>query len=99
LILFVLGAWRAWRTGFVVALGIHLFLVGAYAFHGTLGGARHYESLTPFVALGAAEGACSIPRWRWVAPVVFVAAVLQLSQLSLQLYEWTWPPQVEARAR
>jgi hypothetical protein len=96
LILFALGARRAWRTSFVLPLGIYSFLLGAYAFKGAQGGARYYESLTPFVALGAAEGVCSLSRWRWIGPAVFFAAALQLSALSLELYLWTWPPQVEA---
>ncbi|HEY2515746.1 MAG TPA: hypothetical protein VGI39_32980, partial [Polyangiaceae bacterium] len=98
LILFVFGLRRAWRTSFVIPAGIYLFLVAAYLGKGALGSARYYESLTPFVALGAAYGACAISRWRWIGRALFVAAALQLSALSINLCLWTWPPRTETRA-
>ena len=98
LLLFVFGLPRAWRPSFVLPAGIYLFLVGAYLGKGALGSARYYESLTPFVALGAAHGVCAITRWRWIGRGVFAAAALQLSALSVELCLWTWPPaQAEAR--
>jgi hypothetical protein len=98
-VLFFAGLRRAWRPSHVVPLGIYLFLVGAYVFKGALGSARYYESLTPFVALSAAHGACWLgERWRWLAPAVFLAASLQLTSLSAQLFLWTWPPSAGAPA-
>jgi hypothetical protein len=81
---------------YVIPLGIYLFLTGAYLFKGALGSARYYESLTPFVALSAAHGACVIgSRRRWIAPAVFALASFQLVSLSAQLCRWTWPSVVE----
>ena len=78
-------------------LGIYFFLIGAYVFKGTLGSARYYESVTPFVAIAAAEGACAIgARRRWLAPAVFAVASWQLVSLSTQLCRWTWAPGSEA---
>jgi hypothetical protein len=97
-VLFLAGLYRAWRPSHVIPLGIYLFLVGAYLFKGALGSARYYESLTPFVALSAAHGACSVARrWRWIAPAVFLAASLQLVTLSAQLFLWTWPSSVSTQ--
>lgn len=94
--LFFVGLRRAWRPSHVVPLGIYLFLLGAYLFKGALGSARYYESLTPFVALSAAQGACALgSRWRWIAPAVFALASFQLVSLSAQLCRWTWPSVVE----
>ncbi|MGO9000015.1 MAG: hypothetical protein ACLQVI_42355 [Polyangiaceae bacterium] len=95
--LFFVGLRRAWRPSHVVPLGIYLFLMGAYLFKGALGSARYYESLTPFVALSAAHGACVIgSRRRWIAPALFVLASSQLLHLSAQLCRWTWPSVAEA---
>jgi hypothetical protein len=96
-LLFFAGLRRAWRPSHVIPLGIYLFLVGAYLFKGALGSARYYESLTPFVALSAAHGACVVgARWRWIAPALFLAASLQLAALSVQLFLWTWPSDFSA---
>lgn len=90
--LFFVGLRRAWRPSYVIPLGIYLFLTGAYLFKGALGSARYYESLTPFVALSAAHGACAIgSRRRWIAAAVFALASWQLLSLSAQLCRWTWP--------
>jgi uncharacterized membrane protein YGL010W len=91
-VLFFVGLRRAWRPSYVIPLGIYLFLTGAYLFKGALGSARYYESLTPFVALSAAHGACVIgSRRRWIAGALFVLASWQLLSLSAQLCRWTWP--------
>ncbi len=98
-VLFFAGLRRAWRPSHVVPLGIYLFLQGAYVFKGALGSARYYESLTPFVALAAAHGVCTLgARWRWIVPAVFAAASLQLVSLTTQLFFWTWPPNLSAEA-
>lgn len=101
--LFFVGVRRAWRPSAVVPLGIYLFLQGAYFFKGALGSARYYESLMPFIALGAAHGACLIGSWRpfarrhrWVVSSIFVLAFWQLATLSVQMYRWTWPPRAGA---
>lgn len=97
-VLFFAGLRRAWRPSHVIPLGIYLFLLGAYAFKGALGSARYYESVTPFVALAAAHGACSVgARWRWIAPAAFLAASVQLVSLTTQLFFWTWPSNVGAQ--
>jgi hypothetical protein len=71
---------------------VYLFLLGAYLFKGTLGSARYYESLVPFIALAAAHGASAVgERRRWVVPALFAAAFAQLISLSAQLCRWTWP--------
>jgi hypothetical protein len=99
-ILFFVGLRRAWRPSHVIPLGVYVFLLGAYLFNGALGSARYYESLTPFVALAAAYGACTLgARWRWLAPALIVASTLQLAGLSTQLFLWTWPPSVAAETR
>jgi hypothetical protein len=91
-VLFFLGLRRALRPSAAIPLGVYLFLLGAYLFKGTLGSARYYESLTPFVAVSAAHGAAIIgSRRRWFANAAFVAASSQLVSLSVQLFRWTWP--------
>ncbi len=95
--LFFVGLRRAWRPSYAVPLGIYLFLMGAYLFKGALGSARYYESLTPFVALSAAHGACAVgSRRRWMVPAIFALASWQLISLSAQLCRWTWPSLTEA---
>ena len=101
--LFFIGIRRAWRPSAIVPLGIYAFLQGAYLFKGALGSARYYESLMPFVALGAANGAFVVAalrpwaKWRrWIVPSIFAAAFWQLAMLSLQMYRWTWPSRMQA---
>jgi hypothetical protein len=99
-LLFFAGLRRAWRPSHAIPLGMYLFLTGAFLFKGALGSARYYESLMPFVALSAAHGACILgARWRWIAPAVSFAASLQLVALSIQMFLWTWPPNLHALAR
>lgn len=82
-LLFFAGIRRAWRTSWVLPLGIYLFLLGAYAFKGALGSSRYYESLVPFVAIAAA---CGVERVsasrRWVIASTFAVAFAQLVMLS-----------------
>lgn len=90
LALFFVGVRRAWRIGHVVPLGIFLFLEVAYAFHGALGSARYYESLTPFVALAAAHGIGALgERRRWLERLAFVVAFGRLLVLSSRFCGWT----------
>ncbi len=56
-LLFFAGLRRAWRPSYAIPLGIYLFLTAAFLLKGALGSARYYESLMPFVALSAAQGA------------------------------------------
>ena len=83
---------RSFRPGHVAVLGIYLFLQAAYLFHGALGSARYYESLTPFVALGAAHGVELVGRHRrWIARSVFVVAFSRLLVLSVRFCGWEVP--------
>jgi hypothetical protein len=89
--LFFLGARRAFRAGFVVPLGIYLFLLASYVGKGVLGSARYYESLTPFVCLAAAYGASVIgERWRRALPVAFAAALAHVVWLLVLTGRWTF---------
>jgi hypothetical protein len=98
-LLFFAGLPRAWRPSYAIPLGIYVFLTAAFLFKGALGSARYYESLMPFVALSAAQGACVLgARWRWMAPAVCLAASLQLAALSIQLFLWTWPKNLSTLA-
>jgi hypothetical protein len=89
--LFFLGARRAWRPGFVVPLGIYLFLLASYASKSALGSARYYESMTPFVCIAAAHGASAIgERWRWALPLSFAAAFAHVAWLLVLTGQWTF---------
>jgi hypothetical protein len=89
--LFLLGARRAWRTGFVVPLGIYLFLLASYLGKGALGAARYYDSLTPFLCIAAACGACALgERWRPALPLAFAAAFAHLVRLLELSGRWTF---------
>jgi hypothetical protein len=89
--LFFLGIRRAFRVGFLVPLGIYLFLVASYTAKGVLGSARYYESVTPFVCIAAAYGAARIgERWRWALPVCFAAAFAHVVWLLLLTGRWTF---------
>ena len=91
-VLFFAGLPRILRPSLLLPLGLYAFLVAAYELRGALGSARYYESLTPFVALAAAEGVYTIgSRWRWMRAVMFALASWQLLALSTQLCRWTWP--------
>jgi len=80
--LFLLGVRRAWRDGFVVPVGIYLFLLASYTFKCALGSGRYYESLTPFVCVSAAYGASVIgERWRAALPVAYGAAFAHVVRL------------------
>jgi hypothetical protein len=87
-----IGIRRVWRPSYLLPVGIYAFLVGANLCKAALGSARYYESLTPYVALAAAHGACILgERRKWIAPALFAAASWQLVGLSEQLCRWTWP--------
>ncbi len=89
--LFLLGARRAWRVGFLVPLGIYLFLMVSYLFKGALGSARYYESLTPYVCISAAYGASRIgERWRTAQPLAFAAALAHVVWLLVLTGRWTF---------
>jgi hypothetical protein len=89
--LFFLGVRRAFRLGFVVPLGIYLFLQVSYTFKGMLGSARYYESVTPFVCLSAAYGASVIgERWRKAMPLAFAAAYAHVVWLLVLTGRWTF---------
>jgi hypothetical protein len=97
--LFFAGLRRVARPSWVVPLGVYAFLIGAYSLKATLGSARYYESVTPFVALAAAYSACAIgERHRRVAVLVFALASWQLVSLSDQLFAWTWPSSAGLKA-
>jgi len=89
--LFFLGARRAWRLGYVVPLGIYLFLLASYASKSALGSARYYESMTPFLCISAAYGAATIgERWRWALPLSFGAAFAHVAWLLVLTGRWTF---------
>jgi hypothetical protein len=87
--LVLLGARRAWRPGFIVPLGIYLFLLGSYTCKGVLANDRYYESLTPFLCVSAAYGALAVGRWwRPATPVAFAAAFAHVVRLLVQTGQW-----------
>lgn len=89
--LFLLGVRRAWRTGFVVPLGIYLFLLGSYTFKGALASGRYYESLSPFLCIAAAHGAFVVgERWRPATLLAYGAALTHVVRLLLQTGRWTF---------
>jgi hypothetical protein len=89
--LFLLGLRRAWRPGFLVPLGIYLFLLGSYTFKGVLASGRYYESLTPYLCVAAAHGVVVIgQRWKPAAPLAFLAAFVHVVRLLLQTGRWTF---------
>jgi hypothetical protein len=89
--LFVLGIRKAWRTGFIVPLGIYLFLLGSYTFKGALGSGRYYESLTPFVCISTAYGASMLgARRRLATRLAVVAAFVHVVWLLLLTGRWTF---------
>jgi len=91
--LFLLGIRRAWRDGWVVPLGIYLFLLGSYTFKGSLGSARYYESVAPFVCIAAAYGASRIgERWRPALVLGFSAAFAHVMWLLVLTGRWTFRP-------
>jgi hypothetical protein len=86
------GVPRTFRPSLLLPVGLYAFLVAAYELRGALGSARYYESLTPFVALAAAQGVYTLgSRWRWARAAMFALASWQLVALSTQLCRWTWP--------
>jgi len=89
--LFLLGIRRAWRDGFIVPLGIYLFLLGSYTCKGVLASGRYYESLTPFLCIAAAHGACVVgERWRPATLLAYGAALVHIVRLLLQTGRWTF---------
>lgn len=89
--LFLLGVRRAFRVGFLVPLGIYVFLLASYLSHGALGSARYYESLAPFVCLSAANGACLIgERRRTALPVAYGAALAHVVWLLALTSRWAF---------
>jgi hypothetical protein len=89
--LFLVGARRAWRTGFLVPVGIYLFLLVSYLFKGALGSARYYESLTPYVCISAAYGMSRLgERWRTAQPLAFAAALVHVVWLLVLTGRWTF---------
>lgn len=89
--LFLIGIRRAWTAGFVVPLGIYLFLLGSYTCKGVLASGRYYESLTPYLCIAAAHGALVIgQRWRPGALLAFAAAFGHVAKLLLLIGRWTF---------
>ena len=64
-ILAVLGAPGACRPGWILPMGIYLFLLASYLGKGSLGGGRYYGSLAPFVCWAIAEGARRVATRRF----------------------------------
>jgi len=56
-VLAAFGIRDACRPGWILPLGIYLFLLASYAGKGSLAGGRYYGSLAPFVCWAMAEGA------------------------------------------
>ncbi len=89
--LFLIGARRAWRLGFVVPLGIYLFLLGSYTLKGVLASGRYYESLTPYLCIAAAHGAVVVgEKWRPATLIAFGAAFVHVVRLLLLNGRWTF---------
>lgn len=89
--LFFLGIRRAYRTSFLVPLGIYLFLLGSYSAKAALGSGRYYEALTPFVCLAAAHGAILLgEKRRWAMPMAFGAAFAHATYQMVLLGRWTF---------
>ncbi len=89
--LFLLGVRPAWRVGFIVPLGIYVFLLGSYTCKGVLASGRYYESLTPFLCIAAVRGAVVVgQRWRPATLLAFGAAFYHVVRLLLQTGRWTF---------
>ncbi|MGO8995897.1 MAG: hypothetical protein ACLQVI_21500, partial [Polyangiaceae bacterium] len=89
--LFLLGIRRAWRSGFVVPLGIYLFLLSSYMFKDVLASGRYYESLTPYLCIAAAHGAVVVgERWRPATVLAFGAAFVHVVRLLMLNGRWTF---------
>ena len=86
-----LGLLRAWRIGFLVPAGVAGFLLLSYGAKGSLGSARYYDALAPFVCLCAAEGVTRVsarrPSWfGWLT----TATTACLLVLAVWLGKWTF---------
>jgi hypothetical protein len=89
--LFLLGIRRAWRAGFIVPLGIYLFLLASYSMKGVLGNGRYYEPLAPIVCLAAAHGASVVgEKWRPALVLAFATAFAHVVWLLLMTGRWTF---------
>lgn len=76
-VLVAFGVRDACRPGWLLPLGIYLFLLASYAGKGSLGGARYYGSLAPFVCWAMAAGARRVaPRRRALAASLVLASLL-----------------------
>jgi len=87
----LLGIRRAWTAGFIVPLGIYVFLLGSYTCKGVLASGRYYESLTPYICIAAAHGAVVLgQRWRPGALLAYAAAFGHVAKLLLLTGRWTF---------
>lgn len=76
-VLVAFGVRDACRPGWILPLGIYLFLLASYAGKGSLGGARYYGALAPFVCWAMAAGARRVaPRHRTLAASLVLASLL-----------------------
>lgn len=82
-ILVALGASGACRPGWILPLGIYLFLLMSYLGKGSLGGGRYYGSLAPFVCWAMAEGACRVaPRRFALATSIVLVSLLATTGIA-----------------
>lgn len=89
--LFFLGIRRAARAGFLVPLGVYLFLVASYLTKGAAGHARYYASLTPFECIGAAYGATLLgERFPRAPRAVYALAFAHVAWLLVETGKWTF---------
>lgn len=79
------GARRAFRRGWLVPLGVLVFLLVSYVGRGALGLPRYLVSLTPFACVCAVEGIYRLAeRWpRFKATLMIRAAVIAMAITTL----------------
>jgi hypothetical protein len=78
-----LGVRSAFRRGWVVPLGIYLFLLASYLGKGALGGHRYYGSLVPFFCIAMAHAATRYPRLRTKLLAVITLSLLVTTTIGL----------------
>ncbi len=77
------GLRDACRPGWILPLGIYLFLLASYAGKGSLAGERYYGSLAPFVCWAIAAGARRLaPRRTALATSLVLASLLATTGIA-----------------
>jgi hypothetical protein len=77
-----LGVRRAFTLGWVVPLGIYLFLLASYVGKGALGGPRYYGSIMPFFCIAIARASTGAERWKSWLRVGAVASLVSTTAIA-----------------